>query len=260
MALKRNKLVPVTFDNTEPPIGFGMTHTIAFEKDNELNDQEYKKLYNSIKKKTATEGGAHATGAVQPSLPSPPGVNPKKNKAAWYIVGAAVLVVIIFFLVRNSGNNSNAGVSAVPFDSAKAAVGNDAQTNSGITRHIATEEEDVAAIFGNKPLESPLPGDTITHYTIKEVTDTSITLTVDYSYNTRHNNGVILGAWLFRSADGGGYSPTLLASPAGSMDIKIGLSNIKTPFTSEGILVFMSEPRKMPFTYRVFNYQHTWNP
>ena len=42
IALKRNILVPVTFDNTEPPIGFGMTHTIAFEKDNWLSDEEYK--------------------------------------------------------------------------------------------------------------------------------------------------------------------------------------------------------------------------
>jgi hypothetical protein len=52
----------------------------------------------------------------------------------------------------------------------------------------------------------------------------------------------------------------MLSSPAGSADITISLSDIKTAFTSEGILVFMGESYKSPFTYKVFNYQHTWNP
>jgi hypothetical protein len=64
-ALKRNVLVPVTFDNTEPPIGFGMTHTIIFENKNQISDTEYKKLYNSIKKKTGTV----AEGVDGPVLP-----------------------------------------------------------------------------------------------------------------------------------------------------------------------------------------------
>jgi hypothetical protein len=52
----------------------------------------------------------------------------------------------------------------------------------------------------------------------------------------------------------------MLSSPAGSADITISLSDIKTAFTSEGILVFMGESYKSPFTYRVFHYEHTWSP
>src|SRR5688572_1147613 len=36
-ALNRNILVPVSFDNTEPPIGFGMTHVILFQNENQTS-------------------------------------------------------------------------------------------------------------------------------------------------------------------------------------------------------------------------------
>jgi hypothetical protein len=252
-ALKRNVLVPVTFDNTEPPIGFGMTHTIIFENKNQVSDTEYKKLYNSIKKKTGTGDGVDG-----PLLPIG---NTKKNKTALFVfLGIAAVAVIIFLVFNRPKNSDYTSATKEPVNTATEAVENTANKNEGISRHVRTEEEEVAAVFSNKALEETLPGDTITHYTIKQVTDKSITITVEYSYNPRHNNGVYLGAWLYKSADAGGYPPVMLSSPAGSADITISLSDIKTAFTSEGILVFMGESYKRPFTYRVFNYEHTWSP
>jgi hypothetical protein len=253
-ALKRNVLVPVTFDNTEPPIGFGMTHTIIFENKNQITDTEYKKLYNSIKNKTAI-------GDDEVDVTIPPVRVTKKNKTALFVfLGIAVVAVIIFLMFNRPKNSDYTSATKEPVNAATEAVDNTANKNGGISRHVRTEEEEVAAIFGNKALEETLPGDTITHYTIKQVTDKSITITVEYSYNLRHNNGVYLGAWLYKSADAGGYPPVILSSPAGNADITISLSDIKTAFTSEGILVFMGESYKSPFTYKVFNYQHTWNP
>jgi hypothetical protein len=92
-ALARNILVPVSFDDTEPPLGFRMTHIIKFEDSNNISDKDYNRLYQSIVKKTGEPGNP---------IPVPPA--PKKaSKAGWLLLGLAGATLIIYFIV--SGMN-----------------------------------------------------------------------------------------------------------------------------------------------------------
>lgn len=106
--LNRDILVPVTFDKTEPPLGFGMTQVVSFANSNKLTDPEYEKLYESVAKK------------LNPVTPSPLPL-PKKNsfykKNRFYILGGLIVIGIlfIFLAIKQSGNSKqNGSVTLIP--------------------------------------------------------------------------------------------------------------------------------------------------
>ena len=59
-ALKRDALIPVTFDYTEPPLGFGLSHVIQFSNSNSVTSEEFAKLYQSIQNKMGLEAAEPA--------------------------------------------------------------------------------------------------------------------------------------------------------------------------------------------------------
>ncbi len=268
-ALKREVLVPVSFDNTEPPLGFGMTHVIIFENPSKISAEEYDKLYESVKNKAGLPG-------LVPAVIS--GGDKKKSMPIGLIVGiVAALAIIAFLVFRSRGNNSSsneqkslADTSSVTHTHGGEAMpqqpgGSDAEAgNQGQPPETLTVEQDVNNYFnGRRAIESSLPGDSIIYYRIKEITANAITLNIDYSYNAQHGGTVYLGAWLWKVTkenQAGGYTPTQLTSPSGNTDITITMSGLTGPYTSDYILVFISEPGKGPFTHRIFNYRHDWNP
>jgi TIR domain len=97
-ALAKNKLVPVSFDETEPPLGFRMTHIIKFEDSNNISEEDYNRLYQSIVKKAGEPGRP---------IPFPP--TPKKvSKVGWLLLGLAAATVILYFIISGL-NKSNRG-------------------------------------------------------------------------------------------------------------------------------------------------------
>jgi hypothetical protein len=102
-ALAKNKLVPVSFDETEPPLGFRMTHIIKFEDSNNISEEDYHRLYQSIVKKAGEPGHP-----IPIPIPIPP--TPKKvTKVGWLLLGLAAATVIIYFIISGM-NNRNRGL------------------------------------------------------------------------------------------------------------------------------------------------------
>lgn len=96
-AINRDILVPVSFDNTEPPIGFGMTQVVLFKNKYAVSDAEYKKLYDSIAQKIATETPV----ALPPESPS---FFKQYRLLIVALLVAAVLAIIYFTRSPMQGN------------------------------------------------------------------------------------------------------------------------------------------------------------
>jgi hypothetical protein len=148
-ALNRNILVPVSFDNTEPPIGFGMTHVILFQNQNQITDTEYKKLYESVSKKLQS----HKT-------PPPPPVPPSFFKRyGIYILALVVILVgfLIFNLSQNNSSTGNKGTGYVPpatgIDTGSSIETNGSRTKEGGNppEETKTFEENLIALVKDSP-------------------------------------------------------------------------------------------------------------
>ena len=149
-ALNRNILVPVSFDNTEPPIGFGMTHVILFQNQNQISDPEYKKLHESVSKKLQS----HKT------LTPPPPVRPSFfRKYGIYILG--LVVVLIAFLIYNlsqkkssAGNQGNVYVppaNSIDTGSSIDTNGSGTKKEGSATEETKTFEENLIALVKDSP-------------------------------------------------------------------------------------------------------------
>lgn len=257
--LNRNILVPVSFDGTEPPIGFGMTQVVSFENSNRINEEEYAKLYKSVVNKV----GKH----VDPHPPPGPKPGIKSRKYWWGALVTIGLGITIYFIVLNSQNRSNINPDKLQADTA-AAITTEAfpevNTQDNNTVSAQTEREKIEEFFKNqgRGLEPSRLMDTITYFRIKQITQNTVTVEVDYSYDTQHG-AVYLGAWLWqlgKDKAGGGYQGVFLSSQVGTAEITITLSDIKSPISSEGLLVFMNEAYKAPFHARIFDFKHNWLP
>ena len=139
------------------------------------------------------------------------------------------------------------------------------ETNNTAEQSTYTVQQAINDYFNSRSgFEESLDGDGINNCGIKSLTNNSITLNVDYNYNPQHGNEIYLGAWFWNTVkennDAGGYSPVLLSSPTGTAEITITLSDLKQSYTTQSIVVFISEPGKGPFSHRIFSYQHTWTP
>ncbi|HMK26901.1 MAG TPA: toll/interleukin-1 receptor domain-containing protein [Chitinophagaceae bacterium] len=114
-ALARNILVPVSFDDTEPPLGFRMTHILKFEDSNNISEEEYNRLYQSIVKKAGEPGN--------PIYVPPPAK--KSSKVGWLLLGLAAAILIIYFIVSgmNKGNGGRTGDSGKIVDTPATVIG-----------------------------------------------------------------------------------------------------------------------------------------
>jgi TIR domain len=256
-ALNRDALVPVTFDYTDPPIGFGMTHIIQFAG-SRITENELAKLYESIAKKAGNPG--------QP-LPQPV-IKKKTTGKKWMIPVSVITAAAIFFAVRGFQNrqvSNNAQMSSYHDPKGDTAKPADTTGYKKIEDAVPSDEEKARNYFnsnGNR-MEAALPGDSILHYRLKQINASSIKLEVDYNYNTAHGNTVYLGAWLWpleNAAVSGGYIPVHLSTEKGTAEITITVSELDKTAVSDGFVIMMSEPYKKPFTVRLFKYRHKWEP
>lgn len=88
--LNRNILVPVSFDHTEPPIGFGMTHVVLFENKNTIADEEFEKLYESVSRK------------IKAPYPLPPPSPPSFIKKYGYYVAGLIIIIAGYFIYQST--------------------------------------------------------------------------------------------------------------------------------------------------------------
>lgn len=102
-ALARNILVPVSFDDAEPPLGFRMTHIIKFEDSKNISGEDYNRLYQSIVKKAGDPGDP----IIVPPLPK------KASKVGWLLLGLVAATVIIYFVISGM-NQKNRGSAESP--------------------------------------------------------------------------------------------------------------------------------------------------
>jgi TIR domain len=253
-ALNRDALVPVTFDYTDPPIGFGMTHVIQFAG-NRVNEDELAKLYQSITEK-----------AGKPGQPTPQQVKGKKPTGKkWVLPVLLIAAAVIFFAVKGLQNGKG---SNTPYDDKKADTGKPPVpvTTGEIPEVVSpTDEEKVVQYFNSdgRKMEAALPGDSILYYRVKAVNANSITLEVDYNYNSTHGNAVFLGAWLWpleNAEVSGGYIPVHLATEKGTAEITITVSDFAKTAFSEGVVIMISESYKQPFAVKLFKFRHKWEP
>ncbi|MBL0055330.1 MAG: toll/interleukin-1 receptor domain-containing protein [Chitinophagaceae bacterium] len=270
-ALGRNVLLPITFDHTEPPIGFGMTQVLFFENSDKISTEEYHKLFASVERIIPETG-------VQVEPPSGPGGGTGK-KRKWLIVSTvlvALIIVSFIFYQQTSGSSqekpipdkTSAQNANTPIDeSTNTEIPETATTSpggNGATEN-RTEWEKAQAYFKDKGTEmlAPMFLDTISYFRIKNMTANSVTLEVDYFFNLEHGMPVYLGAWLWKENDNNfssGHTPVALDVVSGKSEITITLSDIRSACSSDGFIVFLKEPYKAPFTARIFRYQHNWSP
>lgn len=111
-AVQKGILVPVTFDNSEPPMGFGMYQVLNLSK--AITDQEFSRLMQSISKKMDIEFS-----------PPPPPVK-KRNTTLWVLTGVIFVTFLLFMIFRDAGNQ-NSSNPYYPPDTAKSV-----QVTSGI--------------------------------------------------------------------------------------------------------------------------------
>lgn len=101
--------------------------------------------------------------------------------------------------------------------------------------------------------EYSLSGDAILHFRVKEIQGRQMTIEVDYRYNEKHGQKVMVGARLKGLASG--YIPTFVPSLLeGTAELKMSASE---PGTSTDIEIFLYEwgrPAE-PFAQRTFTYR-----
>ena len=102
IALERNILVPVSFDNITPPIGFGMVQ-VVFLTESIFRNEKFEKLYDSIKNK------------IENSILTPL-KNSKLKKNKWklliWILGVCILIAAIYVILFLR-HNSNSGIITI---------------------------------------------------------------------------------------------------------------------------------------------------
>lgn len=108
IALNRNVLIPVRFDSTEPPIGFGMVQIVSLS-DSAFNQNAFARLYQSVGKKLANES-KETNYANRP-------VNNKNNKflSAGLIIMGCILALVAYIYFSNRSNSQL--ISSQPKDS-----------------------------------------------------------------------------------------------------------------------------------------------
>ena len=132
--LNRNILVPVSFDNTEPPIGFGMTHVVLFENKNSVTEEEYTKLYESVSRK------------IQPGdpLPSPPG--PSFFRKYGYYIAGLIFLIAGYFIYQSTQKKSEAKTSGIT----------DTKNDNGTAAIIDSNNKSNGAEHKTQPFEEKL--------------------------------------------------------------------------------------------------------
>jgi cellulose biosynthesis protein BcsQ len=84
-----------------------------------------------------------------------------------------------------------------------------------------------------------LPGDSIIHFRVVEQQGLKLTIDVEYTYNERHGDKVMVGAWLKPSELLSGYTPTYVPHPGkGTARVPISLGK---PGVSTEIEIFLYE-------------------
>lgn len=152
-ALNRNLLVPVSFDHTEPPIGFGMTHVIFFENSNRISEKEYLKLHESVANKMQAE-------FYQPPIA-------KRSVLKKYVYSIAGLIIIaglifIFNPFKKAANNKTIISSATENDTMPGSQpttdntnnANSSQSTQSFEEKIVLLVNDCGAFFEKSKKES----------------------------------------------------------------------------------------------------------
>ena len=88
--LSKNILIPISFDNSIPPLGFREIQVLNFR--DRQNDEEFQRLKNSVQKKIGRSN----------SGPDPHPAGPKKSSKYFYIGSGVLIVIIMVFVIFNS--------------------------------------------------------------------------------------------------------------------------------------------------------------
>jgi TIR domain len=224
-ALNRNVLVPVTFDNTEPPIGFGMTHTILFENPHKISENEYIKLYESLAKKIQPDK------VIVPPKPIPPSFY---KKYRYYLFAVAVIIAgyFIFKLIGGTKENSKeqiSNISSTDTGLAKNVIDTNNIPEKRIKEKTQTFEEklvllvkDSPGAFKNSKLESlgykKLGGlDCVAYTSVMKLSD----IKEDTIYNC-NNGGKSL--WTYQSVINEGNDSLSMSEKFKEYKIKTGIA------------------------------------